>query len=1639
MKDEGLTTKSEVDFLEEYADSANAVRLHKFFETNESEDGTPLTTKDFSEFYDSYLKKKDFSEQEPSTSDSETSVSESTEEEDDDIYIPEDEIEASEEINKENKSEIQLDENIFSQTDFLLDGKLYNESTITPVEVKEDKTKFYLPAGYTGVYDEKQDMNLILNPRGEKLNQISNDIQSGEVKLPTKLFGGGNITMDALVDKYGPEYANYFAQINPDKFNELLQNNEIGKIRKLKFTNKRRIRGEVQNDLAQQIEQGRKFYYNLHSINTFTDQEIDNFLVNSASFPDFLSTFYPEEREVFGDALLSYKKETINDIATNPKNPYYVFNSKNYEGQEFNNLYDSQQYTLSLVDDAFNDYLKFFSKGEQDFIKLNLQVQNLERKRLSQGLSNQEKKLKRKLNKQINEARANKEINGEKIKTKGFNLEEKMINSKGYRVNPNAVQNQESSGFIMQAAEADYLKNLKETDQGKLYKLFIDRDAVYKKTIELGNKSFVSKVFGETTLDEMGDKYARWKRTTDMLTKSSQSYSIEQSLGLEFQELKKWAEENPEELAKAKDYYENFLPLKQQALAEVQSIVKIIGFNADVKLKKAEGLFPFLSFVGEGFLQSLSHTGDALLGEDTFNYETNPQVARKYINDLKASGVKFSKDEEDYLETAMSEMIANGLGGSLQAIIEIMFTTNIAAKGWKAVNSIKKVKGLMTFLQSQGKLGKYGANLMQQMFVNGVAFGLTPNPNVSGWMGLGEGSSQATLQALFPQGKHYKRLSKLFRNVDAAAIPVGNLSRYVLNTTGGTLGETIFEYAGEFVDNLATKGVNWQEAVDLTLGRTEDEQFKKLCSVVLTCATMSGTFNSRILFTGHQVLNEQYGNSEDPAIQKALNNLNQIVKENSPKHENPSKKPYLYKDKKKKKKDTPGQYNTNDVVETRNSEAYVNALNAARAEYEKLGTGQEFLVDEMSIKDVRNIIKEGGKIFLTKDGFAGGYVTKDGYMGGLFKNPNSSLKNASEVIQNIRTQLGGTHFDSFANNEELFIKNGFEPVARLKRKGKQDQVFFRYNPTGKYKKGDGDYVKNYNKGIEIAKNGKPVTKKEYKIVLTNKIKRTDINGFVDIKVKQPKTKYDKLDDALNEVKNRDTNNGDNPGSGSFSIIKIEDGKVTSSVTVNQNTINNSGKKDVETTWDNITTDLSNVNTTNDSNWEYNTEQENKSQFKEHNKSGFSIFNDLVGNLFGTTSAYVVPIFPELTQTVPAGTEITQEMLTDFKNKNSEILSKEPSLAVTTRTDSKTGETYIDISSIVPKAKTTQGNPNASKQLAENIAKKYNQSVILQTDNTSLIKVPGVETGVKTDLGSVESRINESKKAFAPDTFTNPIKTTIDNIIDNINQKSFADPFVFFPTVLEALTNMKTKLDGVFVNEKNFNESLDEAVEYIKKNKPKNQTFDEVGFRSYFDQNINHLVDSTVDKGNVDNDGFTITNESEFNENKNDDSKDDSQGSPSETNQDSSNKEKSDAVNKRNNEVKTKKSRGALGTLFNWMKENILYADAKWEVKQMIKDIRKQYPNATADEIMSIAKIELEAGAGAAAKAKSDQIRKKILGGIGTNALSKKEITILNEIIHSERTISLDTQRDNYKLQLDGLLEAMGGAKTKKAKQIYNKR
>lgn len=132
---------------------------------------------------------------------------------------------------------------------------------------------------------------------------------------------------------------------------------------------------------------------------------------------------------------------------------------------------------------------------------------------------------------------------------------------------------------------------------------------------------------------------------------------------------------------------------------------------------------------------------------------------------------------------------------------------------------------------------------------------------------------------------------------------------------------------------------------------------------------------------------------------------------------------------------------------------------------------------EITETEAQNIVDNGGKLFMTKDGKAGAYVEADGYMGGLFKGVDSNLKNVSKVLQEVRIEAGGKYFDAYGDNlESTYIKNGFKPVARIKfdessdSKNKSDTVFFVYDPKGKYVKGEGQYFTDYNKAKEFAKN-----------------------------------------------------------------------------------------------------------------------------------------------------------------------------------------------------------------------------------------------------------------------------------------------------------------------------------------------------------------------------------------------------------------------------------------------------------------------------------------------------------------------------------------------------------------------------------------
>lgn len=166
---------------------------------------------------------------------------------------------------------------------------------------------------------------------------------------------------------------------------------------------------------------------------------------------------------------------------------------------------------------------------------------------------------------------------------------------------------------------------------------------------------------------------------------------------------------------------------------------------------------------------------------------------------------------------------------------------------------------------------------------------------------------------------------------------------------------------------------------------------------------------------------------------------------------------------------------------------YSQSLGEAITAMKEEGKGLDLQVSPVSVEDASAIVKDGGKIFMTKDRSAGGYVKRDGYMGGLFKNPKSPLKKIAKAVQQARVKAGGFFMDAYATElEPMYIKNGFRPVARLKfneeyapegwdaenspLKNKPDVVFFAYDPDGKYNVGDGEYVESYDQAYEMAKN-----------------------------------------------------------------------------------------------------------------------------------------------------------------------------------------------------------------------------------------------------------------------------------------------------------------------------------------------------------------------------------------------------------------------------------------------------------------------------------------------------------------------------------------------------------------------------------------
>jgi len=183
-------------------------------------------------------------------------------------------------------------------------------------------------------------------------------------------------------------------------------------------------------------------------------------------------------------------------------------------------------------------------------------------------------------------------------------------------------------------------------------------------------------------------------------------------------------------------------------------------------------------------------------------------------------------------------------------------------------------------------------------------------------------------------------------------------------------------------------------------------------------------------------------------------------------------------------------YATDEVIEI--GEDRIEEFVASQAEAKAQRTDDALQDTPLTVKEVRKIKADGGKIFMTSDGKSGGYVTKDGYIGGIFKQPKSGKRGAAKVMIEAARENGGKFLEAFGINQEtgegttledIYIKSGFRPVARMTfdpeiapegweksgLKSRPDNVFFAYDPNGDYKAGDGVRIENYNQAYETAK------------------------------------------------------------------------------------------------------------------------------------------------------------------------------------------------------------------------------------------------------------------------------------------------------------------------------------------------------------------------------------------------------------------------------------------------------------------------------------------------------------------------------------------------------------------------------------------
>lgn len=264
--------------------------------------------------------------------------------------------------------------------------------------------------------------------------------------------------------------------------------------------------------------------------------------------------------------------------------------------------------------------------------------------------------------------------------------------------------------------------------------------------------------------------------------------------------------------------YRNMVDARRQFIAMSRAVL----LNEDLTASKKRGFF---RSAGEALVEA------ALPGDVDIETESDLRKAM-----IQAAGPgDLTEEQLKQAEDTFGEQAGQAVGTSIPIMAEIALTGGVVGAIGKApavASRLNKLQKVMTGAKASKIFGgAKNAEFAYNVMSSGVKGALTFAPTeLTAEMGAAEGLTQGLLGE-FGMDKFLSK-SKW-----------GKLAGLTLKTLAGASAETVAEFSGDYVQNLADSGFDTEDAFRETFGRDMDDFKDRLALTAMTSLMFSGTFN----------------------------------------------------------------------------------------------------------------------------------------------------------------------------------------------------------------------------------------------------------------------------------------------------------------------------------------------------------------------------------------------------------------------------------------------------------------------------------------------------------------------------------------------------------------------------------------------------------------------------------------------------------------------------------------------------------------------------------------------------------------------------------------------------------------------------